>query len=230
MFQAAQHAEEFQDQRDYGLKIVNNDIFDWKDVKNRRDAYIKRLNDIYLNNLTKSQVQLIRGQGVFVGKDKIAVGEEVYSADHILIAVGGYPAWPSIPGAEHGISSDGFFELEALPKKAVVVGAGYIAVEMAGIMKSLGSDVSLIIRYDSVLRSFDKMISAAVTKEVQEMGINLMKSSNIVNVEKKENGNLDITTDKGNLVDDVECLLWAIGRTPNTKELGLDAAGVKMDN
>merc|ERR1719150_2900145 len=99
MFQAAMHAEEFQDQRDYGLKIANNDAFDWKDVKLRRDAYIKRLNDIYFNNLNKSKVELIRGQGTFVDKNKIAVGDDVYSADHILIAVGGYPNWPEIPGS-----------------------------------------------------------------------------------------------------------------------------------
>ena len=96
----------------------------FRDVKIRRDAYIKRLNDIYLNNLKKSNVDLIRGQGTFVDQNKIAVGNNIYSADHILIAVGGYPTWPNIPGAEFGISSDGFFELEELPKKSVVVGAG----------------------------------------------------------------------------------------------------------
>ena len=230
MFQAAQHAEEFQDQRDYGLKIVNNDIFDWKDVKTRRDAYIKRLNDIYLNNLTKSQVQLIRGQGVFVGKDKIAVGEEIYSADHILIAVGGYPAWPSIPGAEHGISSDGFFELEQLPKKAVVVGAGYIAVEMAGILKSLGSDVHQIIRKDKVLRTFDELIVDTVTEELEHMGVNLVKKTEVAHVEKQDDcGHLRISTKSGVVIEDVDCLLWAIGRTSNTANLGLDKADIKMD-
>ena len=125
---------------------------------------------------------MIEGRARFLSSNKVLVednsgGNSEYSADNILIAVGGYPTWPTnIPGYEYGISSDGFFELNALPKKAVVVGAGYIAVEMAGILKSLGSNVSLVIRYDSVLRSFDKMISTAVTKEVQEMGINLMKA------------------------------------------------------
>ena len=116
------------------------------------------MNDIYLSNLNKSKVELIEGQAKFVGQNEIAVehgsqDKSVYTADHILVAVGGYPSWPtSIPGYEHGISSDGFFELKELPKKAVVVGAGYIAVEMAGILKSLGSDVTLVIRYQSVLR------------------------------------------------------------------------------
>ena len=89
----------------------------YRDLKVKRDAYIQRLNGIYLNNLSKSKVELIRGEGTFVDKNLVAVGDDVYSADHILIAVGGYPTWPSIPGAEHGISSDGFFELETLPKK-----------------------------------------------------------------------------------------------------------------
>ena len=159
-----------------------------RDVKVRRDAYIKRLNDIYFNNLKKSNVHLIRGQGSFVDKNKISVGDEVYSADHILVAVGGYPTWPQIPGAEHGISSDGFFELESLPKKAVVVGAGYIAVEMAGILKSLGSEVTQVIRKDKVLRSFDPMIVDAVTEELETSGIELLKNDEVVNVEKSPEG------------------------------------------
>ena len=165
----------------------------FRDVKVRRDAYIKRLNDIYFNNLKKSNVHLIRGQGSFVDKNKISVGDEVYSADHILVAVGGYPTWPQIPGAEHGISSDGFFELESLPKKAVVVGAGYIAVEMAGILKSLGSEVTQVIRKDKVLRSFDPMIVDAVTEELETMGIELLKNDEVVNVEKSPEGRYALT-------------------------------------
>ena len=194
------------------------------------------MNDIYLSNLNKSKVELIEGQAKFVGQNEIAVehgsqDKSVYTADHILVAVGGYPSWPtSIPGYEHGISSDGFFELKELPKKAVVVGAGYIAVEMAGILKSLGSDVTLVIRYQSVLRSFDSMISQAVTREIQEMGIKVIRSSNIEKVNKRENGKLDISTDKGELFDGIDCLLWAIGRTPNTMDLGLDVAGVKTNS
>ena len=162
-------------------------------------------------------------------KDKVAVGQDVYSADHILIAVGGYPAWPSIPGAEHGISSDGFFELEALPKKAVVVGAGYIAVEMAGILKSLGSEVHQIIRKDKVLRSFDELIVDSVTEELEHLGVNLVKKTEVAHIEKKDDKLLRISTKSGVVLDDVDCLLWAIGRTSNTANLGLDKAEIKMD-
>ena len=166
----------------------------YRNIKEKRDAYVKRLNDIYLSNLKKSNVDLIRGEGKFVGKNSIAVGDKIYSADNILIAVGGYPTWPSIPGAEHGISSDGFFELEDLPKKSVVVGAGYIAVEMAGILKSLGSDVTQIIRKDKVLRSFDDLIVESVTHEIEHMGINLLKNTEVAHVEKMEDGSLTIST------------------------------------
>ena len=122
----------------------------------------------------------------------------MYSADHILVAVGGYPTIPDdVPGAEHGISSDGFFELTSLPKKSVVVGAGYIAVEIAGILKSLGSDVTLIIRGEKVLRTFDPMISDILTEELEHMGVNVLKTSNVSNVEEKSKGVLTISTKQG---------------------------------
>jgi hypothetical protein len=110
----------------------------------------------------------------------VSVDGKIYSGDHVLIAVGGYPSWPTdIPGAEHGIDSDGFFRLESLPAKTVVVGAGYIAVEMAGILRSLGSDVTLIIRKDKTLRSFDTMISEAVTEELEHIGVKIIRNSNV---------------------------------------------------
>ena len=120
-------------------------------------------------------------------------------------------------------------QLKCLPEKSVVVGAGYIAVEMAGILKSLGSDVTLIIRKETVLRTFDSLISHTVTKELQEMGIKLIKLSNVTNVEKREGGKLDVSTDKGEMFDGVDCLLWAIGRTPNIRDLGLETVGVKTN-
>jgi len=155
----------------------------------------------------------------------------VYSADKILIAVGGKPTWPDIPGAELGISSDGFFELDQLPKKAVVVGAGYIAVEMAGILNALGSDVTLVIRKDKVLRSFDDMISERVTEELIESGITVLKNTQVVEVKGScEGGAKTVTTNakEDNVIQDVDCILWAIGRVPNVQGLGLEkeAAGV----
>jgi glutathione reductase (NADPH) len=154
-----------------------------------------------MNNLNNSKVELIKGTATFVQDGQVVVGDDTYTADKILIAVGGQPAWPNIPGAEHGISSDGFFELESLPKKAVVVGAGYIAVEMAGILKSLGSDVTQIIRKDKVLRTFDPFIVDAVTAEIEEMGINLVKNSEVAHVEKTSDGLLKIATKTGTVIE-----------------------------
>ena len=147
-----------------------------------------------------------------------------------MIAVGGYPTWPSIPGAEHGISSDGFFELEELPKKTVVVGAGYIAVEMAGILKSLGSEVHQIIRKSQVLRSFDPLIVDAVTEELEHLGVNLVKNTEVAHVEKCADNLLKISTKSGVVIEDVNCLLWAIGRTSNTDSLGLDKVINQLKN
>jgi len=231
MFTAATQREELQDAKDYGLQLKDTNVaIDWAALKIKRDAYIKRLNGIYGNNLGNSKVEHIAGVGKFVGPNKVSVDGRIYSGDHVLIAVGGHPTWPDVPGAEHGISSDGFFELERLPEKTLVVGAGYIAVEMAGILASLGSDVSLAIRKDKVLRSFDHMISDAVTEELEHIGVKLLRKTNVKEVKKETNGKLRVLTKEGQEVSDVDCLLWAVGRTPSTKELSLKDAGVEVDS
>jgi len=174
MWACASVAEALHDANDYGHKITNNG-FDWPKIKQSRDAHIKKLNGIYARLLKNSGCTLIRGTGKFVGAKKIEVTDAegkkaVYSGDNILIAVGGAPIIPSVPGAEHGIDSDGFFELEDLPKKAVVVGAGYIAVELTGIFNALGSDTHLLIRRKTFLRSFEPMLSEALMTEMEGSG------------------------------------------------------------
>jgi len=226
MFEAASLCEALHDMKDYGFDVTINNKFDWGAIKAKRDAYIERLNGIYTRNLAKSQVDFIQGTAKFVGEKQVQVGTETYSADKILIAVGGKPAWPEVPGADLGISSDGFFQLETLPKKTVVVGAGYIAVEMAGILKALGSDVLLLIRRDKVLRSFDELISAKVTEALEESGIRLLKNTEVKGVRLENPENPDkktVTTSSGEEINDVNCVLWAIGRTPNTQDLGLES-------
>jgi len=157
------------------------------------------------------------------------VNGQKYSADHIMIATGGRPTIPNIPGAqEHGITSDGFFDLEKLPSKTVVVGAGYIAVELAGILGTLGSDTSILIRYDEVLRTFDPVISGAVTHALEnESGVKVCRKTQVTNVTKEESGLLTVETTTGT-IDDVECLLFAIGRKPNI-EIGIDGLGMELD-
>ena len=153
------------DAADYGLSVTGDVAFDWSGMLKKRNAYIERLNGIYQRNLDNSKVEIIRGAARFVGEKRVEVGGSVYTADHILIAVGGRPLLPDLPGADLGITSDGFFELESRPGSVVVVGAGYIAVEMAQIFAGLGSDTTLCIRGDSVLRNFDQLVRGRSFKE-----------------------------------------------------------------
>lgn len=150
MYYAATVAETLHDAKEYGFDVTVNGPFNWKMIKEKRDAYIKRLNGIYDTNLNKANIEKVVGRAIFVDNSTVDVGGKMYTADHIVIATGGYPTMPNIPGIEHAINSDGFFELETLPKKAVVVGAGYIAIEMAGILNALGSEVTLCIRHEQV--------------------------------------------------------------------------------
>lgn len=155
-------------------------------------------------------------------------------ADWIRSYLGGHPIIPqNIPGAEHGITSDGFFELEHQPKKVVLVGAGYIAVELAGIFQALGSETHLMIRGDTFLRSFDPMVQEVMTKHYEEgMGMNIHRRSKQTSVEKNpETGKLTISFEvvngSGGVLEDVDTLIWAIGRAPETEGLQLEKAGVK---
>ncbi|CAD6191189.1 unnamed protein product [Caenorhabditis auriculariae] len=227
MYNCSLHAEFIRDHADYGFDVTLNK-FDWKVIKKSRDEYIKRLNGLYESGLSGSKVELIRGKAAFDEEGNVVVDGQKYRGKKTLIAVGGYPTIPDIPGAEHGIDSDGFFELEDLPSKTVVVGAGYIAVELAGMLANLGSDTHLVIRYDKVLRNFEKMLSDELTAAIEEESnpLTLHKRTLVTSVEKHENGLLTVTTNTG-VIENVKTLIWAIGRTPHTKSLNLDKVGVK---
>ncbi|XP_028929575.1 glutathione reductase, mitochondrial [Ornithorhynchus anatinus] len=241
MWNTAVHSEFMHDQVDYGFQSCDPK-FNWRVIKEKRDAYVSRLNSIYQNNLNKSHIEIIRGHATFTSDPEptVEVNGRKYSAPHILIATGGLPSLPSeqqIPGASLGITSDGFFELEELPRRSVIVGAGYIAVEIAGILSALGSQTSLIIRHDKVLRSFDSIISSNCTQELENAGIEVLKYSQVRAVRKSPAGlELSVTTvaPGGNpsvhTIQDVTCLLWAIGRDPNTQGLNLDRVGIRTDD
>ncbi|XP_054648437.1 glutathione reductase, mitochondrial isoform X2 [Dunckerocampus dactyliophorus] len=244
MWNAAVHAEYLHDHADYGFD-VGSVHFSWEALKTKRDAYVRRLNHIYRNNLDKAKIQTIEGHARFTSDPEptVEVSGRKYTAPHILIATGGQPSVLSdteVPGASLGITSDGFFELESLPKRSVVVGAGYIAVEMAGILTTLGSKTSLIIRQSEVLRNFDSFISTNCTKELQNSGVDLWKNSQVKSVHKTDAG-LEVTLatidqEKGNgeektsTIQEVDCLLWAIGRKPNTSGLNIGELGVDTDD
>lgn len=151
----------------------------------------------------------------------------------VLIVAGGYPIVPKdVPGAEYGITSDGFFDLDYLPKKVALVGAGYIAVELAGIFQALGVETHLFIRYDTFLRTFDPMIQEVMTKQYENIGMHIHRRSKQNKIEKTESGKLKVhyedSTGKG-VLEDVDELLWAVGRNPEVGDLGLEAAGVEQN-
>ncbi|KAF9555554.1 glutathione reductase [Agrocybe pediades] len=235
------HAADLQDKitnHAHGYKFtgIENAKFDWASFKPQRDAYIRRLNGIYANNFDKEGVEFHRGFGRLVARDKVEVTKPdgqtyVITADNICIAVGGQPTIPSeeeIPGASLGIDSDGFFDLPEQPRRVAIVGAGYIAIELAGIFNALGTETHLLIRGDTVLRTFDPTIQEALTPWMEKTGVHLHKRTHVTKVEGEKGGPLTVHTDNGEKVE-VDVLLWAIGRHANTKGLGLEELGVKLD-
>ena len=207
---------------------------DWATLKGRRDAYIKRLNGIYSRGLGGAGVAEVTGDATFVDANTLTVTaadgtSKNLTAAKILVATGGYPTIPEGEGvAENVISSDGFFELEELPKVAVVVGAGYIAVELAGVLNSLGTEVHLVLRKAKALRDFDPTISDALDTEMVKSGIHIHRNTGGIESISLANGKKDVTTVTGDTIYGADTVLVATGRSPNVDGLNLDGAGVEL--
>jgi glutathione reductase (NADPH) len=227
MWYAAHYSHLLHHVGDYGYD-VSVAAHDWRELKARRDTYVKRLNDIYFNNLDKRGVIYIVGEARFIDKNTVDVGGDKYHAERIVVATGGQPMVPDIPGADLGITSDGFFELEEQPRRVLIAGSGYVAVEFAGIFNGLGSDTQVITRKEGVLRSFDKMLSTELMGAMRRSGIKLDTGAVPAAVSETQDG-LVLTTEDGREFGPVDTLIWAVGRSPNTKTLGLEAAGVDVD-
>lgn len=213
--------------------------FDWVGMKKRRDAYVTRLNGVYENGWKKLGIDVVMGLASFESGNSVRVArtdgtETVFEGKHILIACGGQPTTLDIPGKEHSITSDGFFDLETMPKKVAVVGAGYIAVEMAGILHGLGCEAHLVFRGETVFRrGFDPFIVETLMLELEAHGPELHKSSSPVEITVKDGKKslvLAEGTDKTKTsIDGLDCVLMAIGRKPVTNLLALEKAGVKTN-
>lgn len=239
IWNAASIAETIHDAKAYGFSVNQTAPFDWSSFKKKRDAYIKRLNGIYEKNLNNDKVEYIHGRASLLSKNEVEVklddgSKTTIHAKNILIAVGGHPTIPDkIPGAEYGINSDGFFAIEKQPKKVALVGAGYIAVEFAGMFNALGTETHLFIRHDKFLRTFDPMVQEAIVKEYERLGVKIHKNSSQDKVEKDEKtGKLTIhykDSDGEAKLEDVDELIWAIGRSPEVEDLGLEKAGVRQN-
>lgn len=229
MWYGAHVAEALKYSEAYGFDIKQTG-FDWARLVQNREAYIERIHASYHKGFAANGVELIEGFARFVGPNEVEVNGERITADHITIAVGGRATIPSIPGAEHGIDSDGFFALTAQPKKAVVVGAGYIAVEIAQVLGALGTDAHLLVRHDRPLRYFESsIIDRLLERMAQDACVQLHTQAEVARVEKQTDGSLTVYTVSGEKITGVDCLIWAIGREPVTDKINLAAAGVIAD-
>ena len=226
MWNASALAEAMEDAPAYGFD-VSEPGFDWGRLRTARDAYVERLNGIHRRNLDVAEVSHIQGQARFVDARTVEVDGARYSADHILIATGGRPRLPDIPGADLGITSDGFFELAEKPRRAAVVGAGYIAVELAGVLNGLGSEVTMLLRREHLLGRFDSLLRETLMDEMSAAGVDFLTCIHLAGVEQTQEG-LELISQDGRRTGPFDSLIWAIGRDANTDGLGLEEAGVGM--
>lgn len=216
---------------DYGFDVDHGaqlKSFSWSKLVESRDAYIDRIHASYDRVLNNNKVTVIRGYGRFVNAGTVEVNGVEYTADHITIATGGEPAIPAIPGAEYGIDSDGFFDLKDRPNRVAVLGAGYIAVELVGVLHALGSETHLLVRKHKPLRSFDDMLSDTLVEIMAEEGPTLHTHSVPKEIVKEDDGSFTVHLENGRS-QNVDLVIWAVGRKPHTKGINLEATGVNTN-
>ena len=221
----AHYADHLEDAVNYGWTI-GGVHHEWQTLIRNKNSELDRLNGIYLNILKDNNVDLKQGRAVVIDDHTVEVGGERLTTENILIAVGGWPNLPSIPGIEHAITSNEALELPTLPKKVVIVGGGYIAVEFAGIFSGFGSSVTEIIRGEEVLRGFDNDIRKSLSEEMRKRDIKILAKTEVTEI-KKSGQNLLVTLNSGSVME-TDCIMYATGRAANTKGLGLEKAGVEL--
>lgn len=227
MWYAADMAHSLRDAPAYGYDIKSA-RFNWSEFVVKREKYISNINNYYVSSFEKNGVDTAYGPAKLVDKHTVEVDGKRYTAQRIALAPGGTPTVPDIPGHELALTSDGFFELKNLPEKVLVLGAGYIAVELAGMLQALGCDVTLAVRKSGFLRDFDTMVSQQLTDAMRADGVHLCTEFTAANIEK-HNGKLRVQSESGNALDGFDEVIFAIGRTPLTADLGLSNAGVEVN-
>ena len=228
MWFGANLAHSIEDAKDYGFDVQSKG-FDWAHLVKKRENYISGINNWYHNYLADSNIDEIVGFASFVDEHTLDVEGKKYTAKHIMLAPGTKPTVPNIPGAEFGITSDGFFALEACPKRVAIIGSGYIAVEIAGVLNSLGADVCMYLRKEHLLRSFDSMLRETLLESMLDDGVDIVPRTQIVEVKKEQNGSLTLIDEKGHSNQDFDEVIWAIGREPNAAGMNLQAANIETN-
>ncbi len=219
------YGQDFEDSAAYGWRVHDKDL-DWPTLVSNKNSEIERLNEIYRTILKNNNVTIHEARATIKDNHTLDVGGTLVTADKILIATGGWPSIPEFPGNEHVITSNEAFYLDELPRRVLIVGGGYIAVEFAGIFHGYGSKVTQLYRGDLFLRGFDEDVRHHLGDQMRKQGVDLRFNTNIVSVEKTEGELVATLTDKSTIRADV--ILYATGRVPNTKNLGLEDAGIEV--
>lgn len=225
---AAHFNEDFNDAQGYGWDLSSN-AFNWQRLVENKNTEITRLNGIYHNLLAGAGVTLVDGRARLLDSHRVAVGDNTYSAERILIATGGWPFVPDFPGREHVITSNEVFYLEELPRRCVVVGGGYIAIEFASIFHGLGCATTMLYRGEQFLRGFDQGVRDHMQMTLQNKGMELQFSADVQKIEKLQDGTLQISLNNGEMLE-ADLVLYATGRRPKLDGLGLENTAVELDD
>jgi glutathione reductase (NADPH) len=223
---AAHFREDFEVARGFGW-TVGEPVFDWPTLLANKDREIARLNGVYERVLQVAGVQIIRGRATVRSAHEVEINGKTVSVKHILVATGSWPVLPQIPGRELAITSNEAFHLERLPRRALVVGGGYIALEFASIFHGLGVQTTLSYRGKRLLRGFDAELGERIAEEMKAKGLNLHFGGEPIAIARRQNGELEVAYSDGPH-QETDLVLFATGRKPNSANLGLEAAGVKL--
>ncbi len=222
----ASFSEHFADAAGFGWEVGEPKL-DWTKLIDVKDRELERLEQIYLRLLHDSKVEVIHGRGKLIDAHTVEVGDKRYTAKYILIATGGWPELPEIPGIEHALTSNEALDLRELPPRVTIVGGGYIGVEFAGIFNAAGAKVTMLLRGDNVLRGFDGEIRERLGEEMRERGIDIQTEVRVRSIDRRSSGCLSLLLDHDQF-HETDVVLYATGRIPSSKKLGLEEVGIKV--